>query len=55
MFDRTTHRVALTPAGAAFVPAARETLRAAELAREAVDAVRGQLRGRVTAGMMQGG
>ncbi|MFI2203327.1 LysR family transcriptional regulator [Streptomyces sp. NPDC020192] len=54
LFDRTTHRVALTPAGEAFVPAARATLRAAELAREAVDAVRGQLRGRVTVGTMQG-
>ncbi|MEU3613365.1 LysR family transcriptional regulator [Streptomyces sp. NPDC006872] len=54
LFDRTTHRVTLTPAGEAFVPAARATLRAAELAREAVDAVRGQLRGRVTVGTMQG-
>ncbi|MFJ1535359.1 LysR substrate-binding domain-containing protein [Streptomyces mirabilis] len=47
LFDRT-------PVGEAFVPAARATLRAAELAREAVDAVRGQLRGRVTVGTMQG-
>ncbi|WP_229858746.1 LysR family transcriptional regulator [Streptomyces poonensis] len=54
LFDRTTHRVALTPAGEAFVPAARATLRAAELAREAVDAVKGQLRGRITVGIMQG-
>ncbi|MEU9290011.1 LysR family transcriptional regulator [Streptomyces sp. NPDC048275] len=54
LFDRTTHRVTLTPAGEVFVPAARATLRAAELAREAVDAVRGQLRGRVTVGTMQG-
>lgn len=54
LFDRTTHRVALTPAGEAFVPAARATLRAAEQAREAVDAVQGQLRGRVTVGTMQG-
>ncbi|MDN3023985.1 LysR family transcriptional regulator [Streptomyces sp. S.PB5] len=54
LFDRTTHRVALTPAGEAFVPAARATLRSAELAREAVDAVKGQLRGRVTVGTMQG-
>ncbi|MFI9833182.1 LysR family transcriptional regulator [Streptomyces sp. NPDC051913] len=54
LFDRTTHRVALTPAGEAFVPAARATLRAAEQAREAVDAVKGQLRGRVTVGTMQG-
>lgn len=54
LFDRTTHRVALTPAGEAFVPAARAALRAAELAQEAVGAVRGQLRGRVTIGIMQG-
>ncbi|XNR93433.1 LysR family transcriptional regulator [Streptomyces sp. R-74717] len=54
LFDRTTHRVSLTPAGEAFLPAARATLRAAELAREAVDAVQGQLRGRITVGTMQG-
>lgn len=54
LFDRTTHRVSLTPAGEAFVPAARATLRAAEQARSAVDAARGQLRGRVTVGTMQG-
>jgi DNA-binding transcriptional LysR family regulator len=54
LFDRTTHRVALTPAGEAFVPAARATLRAADQVRESVDVVRGQLRGRVTVGMMQG-
>ncbi|MBV2355408.1 LysR family transcriptional regulator [Streptomyces sp. J2-1] len=54
LFDRTTHRVTLTPAGEAFVPAARATLRAAEHAREAVDAVRGHLRGRITVGTMQG-
>ncbi|MFF4353138.1 LysR family transcriptional regulator [Streptomyces sp. NPDC001530] len=54
LFDRTTHRVALTPAGEAFVPAARTALRAAEQARTAVDAVQGQLRGTVTVGTMQG-
>ncbi|MFB9834139.1 LysR family transcriptional regulator [Actinoallomurus acaciae] len=54
LFDRTTHRVALTPAGEAFVPAARAALRAAEQTRAAVDGVRGQLRGRVTVGTMQG-
>ncbi|MGW0998838.1 LysR family transcriptional regulator [Streptomyces sp. NPDC002520] len=54
LFTRTTHRVALTPAGEAFVPAARAALRAAELAREAVDAAKGELRGRVTVGIMQG-
>ncbi|MFB6781731.1 LysR family transcriptional regulator [Streptomyces sp. NPDC056352] len=54
LFERTTHRVTLTPAGEAFVPAARTALRAAEQARAAVDAVRGELRGRVTVGTMQG-
>ncbi|MEU1535020.1 LysR family transcriptional regulator [Streptomyces fagopyri] len=54
LFDRTTHRVSLTPAGEAFVPAARATLRAAEQARSAVDVVEGRLRGRVTVGTMQG-
>lgn len=54
LFTRTTHRVALTPAGEAFVPAARATLRAAEHAREAVDAAKGELRGQVTVGIMQG-
>ncbi|WP_326720105.1 MULTISPECIES: LysR family transcriptional regulator [unclassified Streptomyces] len=54
LFDRTTHRVSLTPAGEAFVPAARAALRAAEQARAAVDAVQGHLRGRITVGTMQG-
>jgi DNA-binding transcriptional LysR family regulator len=54
LFSRTTHRVALTPAGEAFVPAARATLRAAQIAREVVDAAKGELRGRVTVGTMQG-
>ncbi|MGW1809842.1 LysR family transcriptional regulator [Streptomyces sp. NPDC002078] len=53
LFTRNTPRVALTPAGD-FVPAARAALRAAELAREAVDAAKGELRGRVTVGIMQG-
>ncbi|MGJ6969262.1 LysR family transcriptional regulator [Streptosporangium sp. G11] len=50
LFDRTTHRVALTPAGEAFLPAARATLRAADQARATV----GLVRGRVTVGTMQG-
>ncbi|MBX6765779.1 MAG: LysR family transcriptional regulator [Actinomadura rubrobrunea] len=54
LFDRTTHRVTLTAAGEAFVPAARAALRAAEQARAAVDSARGQLRGQVTVGTMQG-
>ncbi|MET8131214.1 MULTISPECIES: LysR family transcriptional regulator [unclassified Streptomyces] len=54
LFDRTTHRVFLTPAGEVFVPAARAALRAAEQARATVDLVRGQLRGRITIGTTQG-
>ncbi|CAG6397180.1 LysR family transcriptional regulator [Streptomyces cocklensis] len=54
LFDRTTHRVSLTAAGEAFVPAARAALRAADQARAAVDLVRGELRGQVTVGTMQG-
>ncbi len=55
LFDRTTHRVRLTDAGSALLPEARATLAAAETAREAVDAVRGGLRGTVTLGIMQAG
>ena len=53
LFERTTHRVALTDAGAALLPEARRTLAAAAAAREAVDEVRGGLRGTVTLGTMQ--
>jgi DNA-binding transcriptional LysR family regulator len=55
LFDRTTHQVALTDAGHALLPEARTTLAAARAAREAVDQVRGGLRGTVTLGIMQGG
>src|SRR4051812_49822701 len=55
LFDRTTHRVQLTDAGSALLPEARATLAAARAAREAVDAVRGGLRGTVTLGIMQAG
>jgi DNA-binding transcriptional LysR family regulator len=53
LFDRTTHRVGLTDAGRALVPEARAALAAARAAREAVDEVRGGLRGTVTLGIMQ--
>jgi DNA-binding transcriptional LysR family regulator len=53
LFDRTTHHVALSDAGAAFLPEARRTLAAAAAAREAVDEVRGGLRGTVTLGTLQ--
>ncbi|WP_329452876.1 LysR family transcriptional regulator [Streptomyces sp. NBC_01724] len=54
LFERTTHRVALTSAGEAFLPSARAALRAAEEAQAAVHAARGELRGQVTVGTMQG-
>jgi DNA-binding transcriptional LysR family regulator len=53
LFDRTTHQVDLTDAGHALLPDARATLAAARAAREAVDQVRGGLRGTVTLGIMQ--
>jgi DNA-binding transcriptional LysR family regulator len=53
LFDRTTHRVELTDAGLALLPEARSTLAAAAAAREAVDQVRGGLRGTVVLGTMQ--
>ena len=52
LFDRTTHRVRLTDAGAVLLPEARSTLAAARAAREAVDQVRGGLRGTVSLGIM---
>ncbi|MEA2212842.1 MAG: hypothetical protein QOF83_2790, partial [Solirubrobacteraceae bacterium] len=55
LFDRTTHRVQLTDAGRALLPEARATLAAAQAARDAVDEVRGGLRGIVTMGIMQAG
>jgi DNA-binding transcriptional LysR family regulator len=53
LFDRTTHQVGLTDAGRALLPEARATLAAARAAREAVEQVRGGLRGTVTLGIMQ--
>ncbi|MFD5574773.1 LysR family transcriptional regulator [Streptomyces cadmiisoli] len=54
LFQRTTHRVSLTPVGEAFLPAARATLEAAEQARAAVERAQGELRGEITVGVMQG-
>ena len=53
LFDRSTHRVELSSAGEALLPEARRTLAAADAAREAIDDVRGGLRGTVTLGAMQ--
>jgi DNA-binding transcriptional LysR family regulator len=53
LFDRTTHSVELTDAGAALVVEARLTLAAAEAARDAVAAITGGVRGTVRVGIMR--
>jgi DNA-binding transcriptional LysR family regulator len=53
LFDRSTHKVELTEAGRALLPEARATLAAATAARDAVDGVRGGVRGTVVLGTMQ--
>ncbi|MEV1243205.1 LysR family transcriptional regulator [Nonomuraea sp. NPDC050022] len=50
LFERTSRRVRLTPAGAAFLPAARQALDAAERARAEVAAAAGEIRGRLAIG-----
>ncbi len=50
LFDRTSRRVRLTPAGEAFLPAARQALDAAERARAEVAAATGEIRGRLALG-----
>jgi DNA-binding transcriptional LysR family regulator len=52
LFHRTSRSVALTQAGTAFLPAARECLRAAERARAEVAAATGEIRGRLAVGMI---
>lgn len=52
LLDRTSKRVVLTDAGAALLPKAQATLDAARDARDAVDEVRGGLRGTLRIGMM---
>src|SRR4051812_50109542 len=52
LFDRTTHRVQLSEAGRALLPEARRTLAAAAAARDAVDQLRGGLRGPGRVGVM---
>src|SRR5205085_7609642 len=53
LFDRSTHSVKLTDSGLALLPEARAALAAAQAARDAVDQVRGGLRGRIVVGTMQ--
>lgn len=53
LFDRSTHKVALSEAGRALLPEARSTLAAAAAARDAVDAVKGGVSGTVRLGTMQ--
>ncbi|HEY9369882.1 LysR family transcriptional regulator [Streptomyces sp.] len=52
LFERTSRRVRLTPAGAAFLPAARQCLDAAERATAEVAAAVGEVRGRLTVGLI---
>lgn len=53
VFTRTTQRVDLTDAGRALLPEARRALAALDGGRQAVEQVRGGLRGRVEVGTMQ--
>ena len=53
LFDRTTHRVALTDFGRVMLPEARQALAAAEAVEHAVEEARGGLRGTVRVGIMQ--
>ncbi|GAA4581274.1 LysR family transcriptional regulator [Planotetraspora phitsanulokensis] len=50
LFERTSRRVRLTPAGEAFLPAARDCLEAADRARAEVAAASGEIRGRLAVG-----
>jgi DNA-binding transcriptional LysR family regulator len=52
LFDRTSRRVRLTKAGAAFLPAARQSLDAAERAAAEVAAAVGEVRGRLAVGLI---
>lgn len=52
LFDRTSRRVRLTAAGAAFLPAARQCLNAAERAADEVAATVGEVRGRLMLGVI---
>jgi len=53
LFERTTRRVALTPAGRALLPTAQRMLMDVHTARESIAAVSGMLCGQVTVGTIQ--
>lgn len=52
LFERTSRRVRLTPAGSAFLPAARQCLDAADRAAAEVAAAVGEVRGRLAVGVI---
>lgn len=52
LFERTSRRVRLTPAGAAFLPAARQCLDAAGRVAAEVAAAVGEVRGRLAVGLI---
>lgn len=52
LFERTSRRVRLTPAGEAFLPSARQCLDAAERAAAEVAAAVGEVRGRLAVGLI---
>ncbi|WP_134734064.1 LysR family transcriptional regulator [Amycolatopsis nivea] len=52
LFERTSRRVRITPAGEAFLSAARESLNAAERAAAEVSAAVGEVRGRLAVGLI---
>lgn len=53
LFERTTHKVALTPAGYALLPIAQRILKDVRTARQAIATVTAMLRGQVAIGTIQ--
>jgi DNA-binding transcriptional LysR family regulator len=53
LFDRDTHRVALTDAGEALLPSVRRTLASVEQTRDVAAALKGVVRGTMRIGLMQ--
>ncbi|KAF0814793.1 HTH-type transcriptional regulator GltC [Andreprevotia sp. IGB-42] len=52
LFERTSRRVRLTPAGHAFLPAARQLLHSEQRIRDEVAAATGQIRGALSVGLI---